>query len=358
VAQNAVKDGAHITFGRIRKSMSRLKISAISYLNTAPLMWDFEHAAAGAGQVAGLAADLAANYEISYTIPSACAEALRAGTADIGIIPAAAYTTVPDLVIIPDVAIAAKRAVRSILLVSKKPVDSVSPDSLSLDSLSTAQWATQVRTVALDTSSMTSVALTKILFAKWLGGARDYKPMAPHLNEMLAACDAALLIGDPALQVDRTRYFTLDLAEEWKARTGKSFVFAFWAIRKPALAGRDAAAIAQTFKKSRDHGVTPKNLEVIAQEWAPRLGLSLEAIRVYLTQKRHNLFAMSVCPTSRLTRVLARPPVLQGFSLSPFGRTGELCENSAETYSAAGPYPSSRGSHKGMATVIEARRKQ
>ena len=254
--------------------MSRLKISAISYLNTAPLMWDFEHAAAGAGQVAGLAADLAANYEISYTIPSACAEALRAGTADIGIIPAAAYTTVPDLVIIPDVAIAAKRAVRSILLVSKKPVDSVSPDSLSLDSLSTAQWATQVRTVALDTSSMTSVALTKILFAKWLGGARDYKPMAPHLNEMLAACDAALLIGDPALQVDRTRYFTLDLAEEWKARTGKSFVFAFWAIRKP-------------FKKSRDHGVTPKNLEVIAQEWAPRLGLSLEAIRVYLTQNIH-----------------------------------------------------------------------
>ena len=267
--------------------MSRLKISAISYLNTAPLMWDFDHAAAGAGQVAGLAADLAANYEISYTIPSACAEALRAGTADIGIIPAAAYTTVPDLVIIPDVAIAAKRAVRSILLVSKKPVDSVSPDSLSLDSLSTAQWATQVRTVALDTSSMTSVALTKILFAKWLGGARDYKPMAPHLNEMLAACDAALLIGDPALQVDRTRYFTLDLAEEWKARTGKSFVFAFWAIRKPALAGRDAAAIAQTFKKSRDHGVTPKNLEVIAQEWAPRLGLSLEAIRVYLTQNIH-----------------------------------------------------------------------
>ena len=176
---------------------------------------------------------------------------------------------------------------RSILLVSKKPVDSVSPDSLSLDSLSTAQWATQVRTVALDTSSMTSVALTKILFAKWLGGARDYKPMAPHLNEMLAACDAALLIGDPALQVDRTRYFTLDLAEEWKARTGKSFVFAFWAIRKPALAGRDAAAIAQTFKKSRDHGVTPKNLEVIAQEWAPRLGLSLEAIRVYLTQNIH-----------------------------------------------------------------------
>ena len=244
--------------------MSRLKISAISYLNTAPLMWDFEHAEAGADQIA--------NYDVSYTIPSACAEALRAGTADIGIIPAAAYTTVPDLIIIPDVAIATRRAVRSILLVSQKPVDPL--------------WK-QVRTVALDTSSMTSVALAKILFAKWLGGARDYKPMAPDLDAMLAACDAALLIGDPALQVDRTRYFTLDLAEEWVARTGKSFVFAFWAIRQQALAGRDAAAIAEVFKKSRDHGLSPKKLETIAQEWAPRLGLPVEVIRVYLTHNIH-----------------------------------------------------------------------
>ncbi len=249
--------------------MSRLKISAISYLNTAPLMWDFEHAEAGA--------DDNFNFDISYTIPSACAEALRAGTADIGIIPAAAYATVPDLVILPDVAIAARRAVRSILLVSKGPVDRLSKHSL---------WK-QVRTVALDSSSMTSVVLTKILFAKWLGGARDYKPMAPDLDAMLGECDAALLIGDPALQVDRTRYFTLDLAEEWVARTGKSFVFAFWAIRKQALAGRNGAAIAEVFKKSRDHGLSPKNLEAIAQEWAPRLGLTVEMVRVYLTHSIH-----------------------------------------------------------------------
>ncbi len=249
--------------------MSRLKISAISYLNTAPLMWDFEHAEAGA--------DDNFNFHISYTIPSACAEALRAGTADIGIIPAAAYVTVPDLVILPDVAIAARRAVRSILLVSKGPVDRLSKQSL---------WK-QVRTVALDSSSMTSVVLTKILFAKWLGGAREYKPMAPDLDAMLGECDAALLIGDPALQVDRTRYFTLDLAEEWVARTGKSFVFAFWAIRKQALAGRNGAAIAEVFKRSRDHGLSPKNLEAIAQEWAPRLALTVEIIRVYLTQSIH-----------------------------------------------------------------------
>ena len=315
--ENAVKDGAHITFGRIRKVMSRLKISAISYLNTAPLMWDFEHTEASA------------DFDISYTIPSACAEALRMGTADIGIIPAAAYTTVPDLVIIPDVAIAARRAVRSILLVGKKPVASLSRgpslsgnmmsgDTLSnnpsnhpsndasndaSDDLLKEQWLTRVRTVALDTSSMTSVALAKILFAKWLGGARDYKPMPPDLDAMLSACDAALLIGDPALQVDHARYFTLDLAEEWVARTGKSFVFAFWAIRKQALVGKKAgreagrnpdgnaelngAAIAEVFKRSRDHGVSPKNLETIAQEWAPRLGLAVEVVRVYLTQNIH-----------------------------------------------------------------------
>jgi chorismate dehydratase len=147
-------------------------------------------------------------------------------------------------------------------------------------------WA-KVRTVALDTSSMTSVALAKILFAKWLGGARDYEAMAPDLDAMLEACDAALLIGDPALQVDRTRYVTLDLAEEWVARTGKSFVFAFWAIRGQALTGRSGAAIAEVFKKSRDHGMSPKNLEAIAQEWAPRLGLSLEAVRTYLTHHIH-----------------------------------------------------------------------
>jgi chorismate dehydratase len=266
--EKAVKDDAHITFGtfgRIRKSMSRLKISAISYLNTAPLMWDFEHTEVGA------------DFDISYTIPSACAEALRAGTADIGIIPAAAYASIPDLVIIPDIAIAARRAVRSILLVSKLPAVSMSKE----------EWATTIRTVALDTSSMTSVALTKIIFAKWLGGAREYRAMAPDLDTMLGACDAALLIGDPALQVDRSRYFTLDLAEEWVSRSGKSFIFAFWAIRKAALDGRDGREIREVFKRSRDHGLSASNLEVIAQEWALRLGLTVESVRLYLTQNIH-----------------------------------------------------------------------
>lgn len=235
--------------------MSRLKISAISYLNTAPLMWDFEH---GGGT----------EFDLSYTIPSACAQALLEGSADIGIIPAAAYTTIQDLVIVPDVAIAARREVRSILLVSKVPVE-------------------EVRTVALDTSSMTSVALTKVLFAKWLGGAREYVPMAPELDAMLARCDAALLIGDPALQVDRARYVTLDLAEEWIKRTGKSFVFAFWAIRRAALAGRSSNAITEAFKVSRDHGLASTNLELIVREWSSRLGLPASTVQSYLTENIH-----------------------------------------------------------------------
>ena len=108
----------------------RLKISAISFLNTAPLMWDFDHDA-------GASSPLRKDFEIHYTVPSACAEALRAGTADIGIIPAITYQTIPDLVVIPDVAIGAEGPVRSILLVSKLPLD-------------------KIKTVAADTSSRTS----------------------------------------------------------------------------------------------------------------------------------------------------------------------------------------------------------
>ena len=239
--------------------MRRLRISAISYLNTAPLMWDFDHGNAGS------------DFDISYTLPSACARALQAGAADIGIIPAAAYAQIPGLMILPGVAIASRRPVRSILLVSRKPVD-------------------QIRTVALDTSSMTSVALTKILFEKWLGGGRTFTSMQPDIEKMLAAHDAALVIGDPALQIDRSRYLTLDLAEEWIRYTGKPFVFAFWAVRQQALKedalqeappSQDLAAI---FQQSRDHGLDPASLDQITREWAPRLGLTESDVRSYLTE--------------------------------------------------------------------------
>jgi chorismate dehydratase len=238
-------------------SMKRLRISAISYLNTAPLMWDFEHGDAGAA------------FDISYTVPSQCARELAEGSADIGIIPAAAYTSIPDLKILPGVAIASRRAVRSILLVSKVPLE-------------------QIQTVALDTSSMTSVALTKVLFAKFWGGNRVFSEMNPDLGNMLEAHDAALLIGDPALQVDRSRYITYDLAEEWIRFTGKPFVFAFWAIRREAIENISPETdLAQVFQNSRDRGLDPTNLDVILQQWAARLDLTEENVRHYLTENIH-----------------------------------------------------------------------
>ena len=237
--------------------MKRLRISAISYLNTAPLMWDFEHGDSGT------------DFDISYTLPSQCAVSLREGFADIGIIPAAAYTSVPDLVILPDVAIASRRAVRSILLVSKVPLE-------------------KIRSIALDTSSMTSVALTKVLFEKWWGGGRTFTAMAPDIEQMLKTHDAGLVIGDPALRINRSHYITYDLAEEWICLTGKPFVFAFWAVRKEALkhAPRDLD-LATVFQESRDHGLLGESVDHAAREWAPRLGLSQESAKSYLTENIH-----------------------------------------------------------------------
>jgi chorismate dehydratase len=237
--------------------MRRLRISAISYLNTAPLMWDFDHGDAGK------------DFDIFYSVPSSCAAALREGTGDIGIIPAIAYNSIPGLVIIPEVAIAARGPVRSILLISKAPLE-------------------KIRTVATDNSSMTSVALTRVLFRKWWGGGREFRSLAPDLESMLRACDAALIIGDPALKVDRSRYRVLDLAEEWRRLSGRSFVFAFWAVREAALAemqeGLDLAAI---FQASRDHGLEPAALEQIAGEWSARLQITPGEVKDYLTRNIH-----------------------------------------------------------------------
>ena len=258
MAEGSVKGSRHKWLQewsvKIKRGMRRLRISAISYLNTAPLMWDFEHGKAGS------------EFDISYTLPSACARMLQAGTVDIGIIPAAAYAEISGLMVLPGVAIASRRPVRSILLASRVPVE-------------------DIRTVALDTSSMTSVALTKVLFEKWLGGGRTFTPMAPDIDKMLSKHDAGLLIGDPALQIDRSRYLTLDLAEEWIRYTGKPFVFAFWAVRQDALResvpSQDLAAI---FQQSRDHGLQPASLDRIGREWAPRLGIGEADARSYLTE--------------------------------------------------------------------------
>ncbi len=112
---------------------------------------------------------------------------------------------------------------------------------------------------------------------------------------MLTAHDAALLIGDPALKIDRSRYLTHDLAEEWMKLTGRPFVFAFWAVRREALTGAVRRLdLHGLFQQSRDHGLDPANVNHIAHEWAPRLGLSEEMVRDYLTQQ-YSLFLDAQC---------------------------------------------------------------
>jgi chorismate dehydratase len=238
--------------------MAKLRISAISFLNTAPLMWDFEHG------------DAARDFAIEYTIPSACAAALAANQADIGIIPAITYAEIPGLLILPNIAIAAKDSVRSILLVSKKPID-------------------EVETVATDTSSRTSVALLQVLFAKFFGRPRQFTPHAPQLGLMLRNHDAALLIGDVALEVSVGKdYLVYDLAHLWRERTGKPFVFAFWAVRLDSLnRASDQPDLVKVFQQSRDHGLQPGNLRTIAQEWSSKLRLSEADIYTYLTENIH-----------------------------------------------------------------------
>jgi chorismate dehydratase len=112
--------------------VQRLRISIVQYLNTAPLVRGFTH-----GPLVG-------KYDLSFTVPSQCAEALRSGAADIAIIPAIEYQRIPELVVLPDLAIASQNRVRSLLILAKKPME-------------------QVRSIALDRSSRSTQALTRIL---------------------------------------------------------------------------------------------------------------------------------------------------------------------------------------------------
>jgi len=154
--------------------LSRLRISIVQYLNTAPLVRGFTHGA------------LQGKYDLSFTVPSQCAEALRTGAVDVAIIPAIEYQRIVSptmgLTILPDLAIASKERVRSLLLLSKVPIR-------------------QARRIALDRSSRSTQALVKILCARRWQIAPEFHEADPDLAAMLASADAALVIGDAALRI-------------------------------------------------------------------------------------------------------------------------------------------------------------
>jgi chorismate dehydratase len=245
----------------------RLRVAAIRFLNPAPLMWDFEHPP--------LNADLARRYEIDWMLPSQCADELANGTADIGLVPIAALATTPGLRILPGCTIASKGKVRSLLLVRRAN-----------------QPLTNLRSIAADTASRTTIAYAHILFHKWGNHDVPFVPMAADLDAMLDRADAAILIGDPALMAreERANRFERtgeeliyhDLAQERKALTGLSFVSAVWAA---ATGSPLDERVGQDFVRSRDHGL--KNIEVLVKQWSSQLPLSEETIRTYLTTNIH-----------------------------------------------------------------------
>jgi chorismate dehydratase len=228
----------------------KIRISLVHYLNAAPLGWAFLHG------------PFRENFEVIPSSPANCADQLSKGEADIGVIPSIEYQRIPNLQIIPDISIASLGKVRSILMI--KP-----------------RGKRVIRSVALDTSSRTSVALAKILLHSKMGIRPEYVSCPPDLDRMLAQCDAALLIGDPALKVNLADCDATDLAEEWVEWQQKPFVCALWACRKDASLPSDLNDI---FLEAKNWGL--KHRREIALAYATSLNLPAPFLESYL---RHNI---------------------------------------------------------------------
>jgi chorismate dehydratase len=230
-------------------------------------MWDFEHPP--------LDAQLALRYQIDRMSPSECATRLASGTSDIGLIPTAALATTPGLRILPGCTIASKGKVRSLLLVRRA-----------------SQRLHELRSVAADMASRTTLAHARILFRQWGNPDVPFLPAVADLDSMLERADAAILIGDPALMAleERANRFERtgeeliyhDLAEEWFTLTGLPFVSAVWAVAPGSLLDE---SIAGDFIQSRDHGLA--NMDALVAEWSHRMALSEQTIRAYLTTNIH-----------------------------------------------------------------------
>jgi chorismate dehydratase len=230
-------------------------------------MWDFDHSPR--------ARELAIRYQIDWMLPSECADRLAAGAADIGLVPIAALAVTPGLRILPGCTIASKDHVRSLLLVRRA-----------------RQSLHQVRTVAADTASRTTIAYSRVLFQKWGNPGAEFIPMAADLDAMLGRADAAIVIGDPALlaleeeanQLERTGEELVyhDLAHEWRSITGLPFVSAVWCAAPGVVLDERTA---DDFICSRDHGLA--NIETLAEEWSAKLPLADSTIRHYLSSNIH-----------------------------------------------------------------------
>jgi chorismate dehydratase len=185
--------------------MTPLRLGAVSYLNTRPLVYGLERDPA---------------FDVRFDVPSRCAELLHEGAIDVGLIPSIEYLRGPrPYAIVPDVSLASRGPVASVALY------------LGVSDIS------MVRTIALDLSSRTSIALTQVLCTRLFKIAPKLEAHPPDIGRMLAMSDAALLIGDNALFLDHGSLglTKIDLGEAWFELTGLPFVYAVWAGRQGVL---------------------------------------------------------------------------------------------------------------------------
>lgn len=241
-------------FDANRSLDGRARLCAVSYLNTVPLVWGMLE-----GEQRGL-------FHLNFRLPAECADLLAARRVDAGLVPVAEIPRL-GLHAIPGTGIACDGPVRSILLISKAEPSGI-------------------RTLAADISSRTSVMLARILLSRAFDVEPELFPATPDLPSMLARADAALIIGDPALQLDPQHlpYHAIDLGSEWKRLTGLPMVFAVWA-------GPDAAlnqAIAPALAASRDYGLA--RIREIIKKTSAGHGISEDLAHEYLT--RHIIFKL------------------------------------------------------------------
>jgi predicted solute-binding protein len=172
-------------------------------------------------------------FDLSFCLPAECAARLETGAADIGIVPSIEAAR-QGLTVIPGAGIACRGPVRSIILITK-----VDPRC--------------IQTLALDAGSRSSAMLARIVLRRRYGAQPTAVAMAPDLAAMLAAADAALVIGDPALRLDPQGLKTLDLGAEWCEMTGLPMVFAVWAARPEAMAPGLAAEFLDSCRFGAEH---------------------------------------------------------------------------------------------------------
>jgi chorismate dehydratase len=226
-----------------------IRVGAVNYLNTKPLVFGFKA--------------LAPQAELSFDLPSRLADGLAAGRYDVALIPSIEYFLGRDYAIVSDACIACRGSVLSVKLFSR-----VSPD--------------RIRTLALDEGSRTSAALVQILLRERCGVLPRLTALPIGDSLSSAETDAVLLIGDRAIHSPLERFECVwDLGDEWQRFTGLPFVFAMWTAR----ADTDLVGVGEALAAARDLGV--QNLDEIAEREAAPLGLTRPECLSYLRDNLH-----------------------------------------------------------------------